>query len=402
MRILIGGVPFGRNNVGDEAILECVVRIVREACPGVELTVSTDDGPATATRLGVKTVELFGFEPPYRRCRMEQEIAAHEVFVWGGATGLSDYPEIPTEMLRIAQRAGRRTVMWAVGMNDVLNPAKYRLGGRRRSLLAFAGRLTGGMWDAVAWREQAMERRARARIAGALKACDLVVVRDPASAEELRRCGVQREVIVGSDSALELNPVPWESVRLTPEARRFLDQPGPKVGVCISAQRKIANLGEVAGLLDSVVEREGASVVFIPMNPLTDAKLMAGLRDAMKRTERACVMEGRFDPREILAVASRMDVIASSRLHLLIFASIVHVPIVGISRGSKVDAFLDPFGRRSVGSTENCDFGRLRSEISQLLRERPAYEVTSRKVRAELLGRLDVAKRRLAETLAPR
>ena len=114
------------------------------------------------------------------------------------------------------------------------------------------------------------------------------------------------------------------------------------------------------------------------------------------------MVEGRFDPGEILAVASRMDVIASSRLHLLIFASIVHVPIVGISRGSKVDAFLDPFGLRSVGSTENCDFGRLRSEISRLLRERPAYEATSRRVRAELLGRMDVAKRRLAEILAPR
>jgi polysaccharide pyruvyl transferase WcaK-like protein len=187
MRILIGGVPFGRNNVGDEAILECVVRIVREACPCAELTVSTDDGPATAARLGVKTVELFGFEPPYRRCRMEEEIAAHEVFIWGGATGLSDYPEIPTEMLRIAQRAGRRTVMWAVGMNDVLNPAKYRLGGRRRILLAVAGRLTGGMWDAVGWKERGMERRARGRIAGALEACDLAVVRDPASAGELCR-----------------------------------------------------------------------------------------------------------------------------------------------------------------------------------------------------------------------
>ncbi len=402
MRILIGGVPFGRNNVGDEAILECVVRIVREVCPGAELTVSTDDGPATAARLGVRTVELFGFEPPYRRCRIEEELVAHEVFIWGGATGLSDYPEIPTEMLRLAQRAGRRTVMWAVGMNDTLNPAKYRLGGRRRSLLAVAGRLTGGMWDAVAWREQAMERRVRARIAGALEACDLVVVRDPASAEELHRCGVRREVVVGADSALELTPSPWESLRLTPEVRCFLDQPGPKVGVCISAQRKIANLAEVAGLLDSVVKGEGASVVFIPMNPLTDAKLMADLRDAMKCKERACVVEGRFEPCEILAVASRMDVIASSRLHLLIFASIAHVPIVGISRGSKVDAFLDPFGLRSVGSTEDCDFGRLRSEISRLLRERPTFEAESRKVRTHLLSRLDTAKRRLASTLVPR
>jgi polysaccharide pyruvyl transferase WcaK-like protein len=402
MRILIGGVPFGRNNVGDEAILECVVRIVREASPGAELTVSTDDGPATAARLGVKTVELFGFEPPYSRARMEEELAAHDAFVWGGATGLSDYPEIPAEMLRIARRAGRRTVMWAVGMNDRLNPAKYRLGGRRRKLLAAASALTGGLWDAVAWRERAMEARARARVAAALEGCDLAVVRDPASVGELRRCGVRREVVVGADSALELRPSPWESARISGDARRFLAEPGPKVGICVSAQRQVASLDRLAALLDSVVEGEEASVVFIPMNPLTDARLMAGLRGAMKRKERACVVEGRLDPGEVLAVASRMDVIASSRLHLLIFASIAHVPVVGISRGSKVDAFLEPFGLRAVGSTEDCDFGRLRGEIARLLRGRAGFEATSRKVREELLARLGEAKRRLAAALSPR
>lgn len=34
-RILVGGVPFGRDNVGDEAILECVVEIVSEDATSV-------------------------------------------------------------------------------------------------------------------------------------------------------------------------------------------------------------------------------------------------------------------------------------------------------------------------------------------------------------------------------
>ena len=124
MRILVGGVPFGRNNVGDEAILECVIQILRETCPSATLTVSTDDGPATARKFNVQTTELFGFEPPYSRERMIQMLGDHDAFVWAGATGLSDYPEIPVEMLRIAQKAGRKTVVWNVGMNDELNPAK--------------------------------------------------------------------------------------------------------------------------------------------------------------------------------------------------------------------------------------------------------------------------------------
>ncbi len=52
-KILIGGVPFGRDNVGDEAILECIVSIVRSVCPDSEIWVSTDDREATEKKLKV-------------------------------------------------------------------------------------------------------------------------------------------------------------------------------------------------------------------------------------------------------------------------------------------------------------------------------------------------------------
>ena len=123
-RILIGGVPFGCDNVGDEAILECIVGILRHDCPGARLTVSTNDGPATARKLGVETLELFGFSPPYSRTRMAEALRSHDAFVWGGATGLSDYPEIPLGMLRLAREAGRTTVLWGVDPG----PAIARIG----------------------------------------------------------------------------------------------------------------------------------------------------------------------------------------------------------------------------------------------------------------------------------
>ena len=112
MNILLGGVPFGRNNVGDEAILECVTRIVREVRPDAQITVSTDDGAATAAKLDVRTVPLFGFAAPYSHEEMAAALRTHDVFIWAGATGLSDYPEIPCGMFRMAQAAGRKTILW--------------------------------------------------------------------------------------------------------------------------------------------------------------------------------------------------------------------------------------------------------------------------------------------------
>ena len=400
MKILLAGVPFGRNNVGDEAILECVVRIVREARPDAEITVSTDDGVATATKLGVHTVPLFGFAPPYSQAEFVKVLRANDVVIWAGATGLSDYPEIPCGMFRIAQAAGRKTILWAVGMNDELNPAKYRvLPGRRRRFLEALRVASFGFFNTIAWEERRRVTRAKAAIVHALDGADLVVVRDPESAEQLRRCGVQGEVIVGADSALLLEPSSLEAVRLSTDLRSALTEPFPRIGFCVSAQRAICGEANLINLFDRLVEERHARIVFIPMNPLTDAALMSGLRQRMKHPECAFVLDGRYEPAEILAVASQMDVIASSRLHLLIFASILHVPIIGISRGSKVDNFLRPLGLRSVGSVEACDFNALQMEIVRLLQEKPAYQARSREVRQDLMSRLAVARTRLFETL---
>jgi polysaccharide pyruvyl transferase WcaK-like protein len=401
MKILIGGVPFGRNNVGDEAILECVVSIVRDACPKAELTVSTDDGQATARKLKVGTVELFGFEPPYRRERMVQVLREHDVFIWAGATGLSDYPEIPVEMLRLAQEAGRKTVVWNVGMNDELNPAKYRvLPGKRRMVLTLLSRLTFGVWDGVAWEERRRVQRAEAAIAAALDSADLVVVRDPESREQVLKCGTRAEVVVGADSALLLGRAPEVGMNTPPSVSRLLSFKGPTIGICVSAQRKIASLDKLVAYVDALVEKDDRRVLFIPMNPITDAGLMEELRKKMKWPDRAAVLEGRYEPAEILMVASKMDLIISSRLHLIILASIVHVPFIGVSRGSKVDNFLKAYGLESVGNVEQCDFDRLKRETERLLAGGDAFEARSREVRTHLLDRLSKATDRLKEVLS--
>jgi polysaccharide pyruvyl transferase WcaK-like protein len=397
--ILIGGVPFGRNNVGDEAILECVVHTIRRVRPNARLTVSTDD-PATATKLNVRTVELFGFEPPFSRETMKHEVEAHDVFVWAGATGLSDYPEIPPEMLRLAQAAGKRSIVWNVGMNDELNPAKYRLRpGRKQALLQFVSALSLGMWDGVAaWQEQA-EARARKTIRESLASCDLIVVRDPESKVELEKCGVAREIVVGADTALLQAPEADDQLLLTDDNKRLLFGPAPKFGLCISAQREIKGRDRLIALLDRLNAELGLSIIFIPMNPITDAKLMAGLHQELKDPSKATLIEGRREPAEILAIARHLDVVAASRLHLLILSSIFHIPLIGISRGSKVDNFLAPYGLKAAGTVEDCDFDAFFREVQRLLGEKESYQSKSRDVRTQLIMRLDHAIERLNQVL---
>lgn len=399
VKILVGGVPFGRNNVGDEAILECVVQMLREACPSAEITVSTDEQEATAAKLGVRTEQLFGFQPPYSKRRMKRILAEADLFVWAGATGLSDYPEIPLRMLEIAHRAGTATVVWCVGMNTELNPFLYRLQpGRRRRWLDRATRLCGGRMDWVEWVEAYGERRARRKIVAQLSRADLVVLRDQETQAALEECGSIPGVLVGADPAELLEPELFENVELTSDERMFLESSDRKVGLCISAQREVVHQKELMEFLDQLVMQTHL-VVFLPMNHETDAQIMGRMRGMMAHPERAIVIHGQREPREILAIAGKLDLVISSRLHLLILASVLHVPIIGISRGSKVDNFLAPFGQLCAGSVEACDFDHMQSELDRLIDSREEFQEVSTVVHQMLLMRLDEARMRLAELI---
>lgn len=393
MNVLLGGVPFGCDNIGDEAILECAVGIFRDVCPDAAITVCTNDPEHTAAKLSVDTCPCYGFVDASPAERIADVAGGFDVFVWCGATGLSDYPEVALAILRTAQDHGLKTVLWGVGMNSELNPAFYSLGtGKRKSLMAALRISTLGLWDAVAWEEARRSAAGRRRIAEGLGRADLVVVRDPESRDEVLRCGVTREVHVGADSALILEAADRGALQLSGEVSAALASPKKKVCICISAQREVTARKELVQYLDNVVTELDAIVVFLPMNPITDARLMVDLAGQMACKVQTVLVEGLVEPGAVLAFLPAMDVVVSSRLHLLILASIVHVPIVGISRGSKVDNFLQPYGLRAMGSVEDCDFSTLFRETERLLRDRNGFTERSHEVRAHLLERLESTK----------
>jgi len=401
LNIMLGAVPFGCRNVGDEAILECSVNVFRELCPDCRITVSTGDENDTSLKLGLDTCDLFGFSASYNRQRLLEVLRQQDVFIWCGATGLSDYPEDALEILRAAQEAGTKTVLWAVGMNSRLNPVKYEvLPGKRRTLLSLMTKCSLGLVDAIALDEWRRKRRARRKIAKYLDAADLIILRDTESRDEVLKCGVTREIIVGADSALLLEPTPFDRVRLTETVTAALASDVKKVGVCVSTSAP--DLKDVPGFiryLDCMVEDGSAAVVLLPMDPAVDAALMAEMRARMARPERAVIVEGKYEPAEVLAILSKLDVAVSSRLHMLILASIVDVPIVGISPGSKMDSFMRPFGLKPVGTVEDWDFDLLCNETKRLLDEKTAFAGRSRVVRKDLMARLATAKERLRQVL---
>ena len=390
MRILLGGVPLGCDNIGDEAIVGSVAALLRKLFPGAELAVSTRDREGTAARLGVDTVPLYGFggDPDLRG--FAAAVRKCDAYIWFGATGLSDYPEMALRLLRAARAAGVTTVVWGVGMNSELNPVFYRAYGRRRQLLNFASKCCFGLADFVAAYERGLRRRTMRHIRRGLAECALVVLRDAPSVREVAKCGFA-SAVEGADTAILQSSAPEPPL---PEA------PGvTRIGFCISEQSAVRDLDGVRKLWDELLDDPARRLALIPMNPVTDRKLMLKLAAGCRHSDRIECLDS-ADPAVVQACAGQCRVLVSSRLHLLILGANAGTPGVGIERGSKIANWLANFGETPAGTVGDCDFSGVRSRIERVL-ARPDAEVRAevRGVMAALRLRLDAAAERLERVL---
>ncbi|HUF61616.1 MAG TPA: polysaccharide pyruvyl transferase family protein [Verrucomicrobiales bacterium] len=371
LRVLLGGVPFGRDNIGDEAIVECVAEMVRDAAPNAHVAICCDN-TATAQRLGLATEPLLGFLEPWTGLKaIQQVLSDYDVWIWAGATGLSDYPHVGIQLLEAAERQGLRRILFGVGMNSELNPALYRLGpGWKRSALEKLASITGGALRPVEWLDRRRDSAMRLRISRALSAADLIIVRDVESRDELGRGSPgwdPSRIGIGADPALRIRPMSPGELPLTPGERRLLSRSARRIGICISAQRPVTHGGELAKMVGEWLDEPAAAVFGIPMNPETDAEWLRNLRAETPGAERFVVVENCRTPAAVAGLAGQMDVVVSSRLHLLILAAISRTPLAGIGRGSKVASFLKPFHLEPAGEAENVDFTRLHGEVQRLL-----------------------------------
>ena len=398
MKILLGGIPLGCDNIGDEAILSCVIGLFRHNFPMVDLTVATGEPAKTEKKFGVKTIPLYGFDPAYPAKNFGWAVKNFDVYVWAGATGLSDYPAMGMTLLEQAQRNNVRTVIWNVGMNNELNPAFFTLGLKKRKLAKLIQFFTRVRLPEI-W-ERHLENKIRRRIGKTVAKCDLAVLRDDESLAELRRSGLFTEAVAGADTAILQQAVadmelPWPSEEMRTKFESF-EKP---VAVCISAQSPIADLAGFGRWMDRELEQdEQLNFVMIPMNPKTDYNLMRKVQQEMKYHARTLLTDF-VEPEEVQNLVGRCKVVISSRLHLMILGLNKLVPVIGIARGSKISTFLNKFNLPTCGSTAEIDYVGLSEYMHHYLIRQNEFKLQAAEVRGRMLIDLQNAEDKLQDAL---
>ncbi len=306
-RLVVSGY-YGFGNLGDEAILEALLSSLRSRSPELEVVVLSGRPRETERLHRVRAVHRSHLPSIVREMRRA------DLFLSGGGSLLQDVTSLRSlfyylGLIRLARLLGCPVALYAQGIGPL-----------RRSL-------------------------SRLLVARVLGGVDLITVRDEESAELLGELGVGERVVVTADASLALVPAPREKV--VPHLERLESAPRPWIGVGLRPWRGRGDAEFFAALLQLIRLRVGGSLVLFPMHGPEDLPLAQAVKERLGSGVR--VWTDHLSPSVFAVLVAEFDLVLAMRLHLLIFAALGAVPMVGLSYDPKVESFLRQIGLDAWG-----------------------------------------------------
>jgi polysaccharide pyruvyl transferase CsaB len=305
VKFLINGY-FGFGNAGDEAVLAAMLDHLGAASPGATFCATSGDPQNTKATFGCDAV---GRQAPRE---LVAALNASDVFLSGGGSLVQDVTSVRnvvyyTSLIRLARLSRKPVMIYAQGVGPLHQSISRKL--------------------------------ARA----AFNAATLLTVRDPESAELLRKIGVTQPVEITADPVWGL-----EARGPIVKTKRWM------VALRSWPHTDEGAISRVVKAIRAAAAPVGAQLSFLPMQPGRDHEILQGL------TEPDEILETRGKhPGEVLALAASCELMLAMRLHALIFAASQGVPVVAFDYDPKVASLAKLLRAPLVPSPNDSDLTRL-------------------------------------------
>ncbi|WP_378950479.1 polysaccharide pyruvyl transferase CsaB [Pelosinus sp. sgz500959] len=325
--IVISGY-YGFGNAGDEAMLAAMIEVLTELASDINITVISGNPEETRKRHGVASVYRLNY-PEIARL-----LAKSQLLISGGGSLLQDVTSERSlyyylSIMMLAKKLNTPVMLYAQG----IGPVRGRLA---RNIMRYIGNMV-----------------------------DLITVRDEGSQDELKRLQVTKPPIyVTADPVLAMHQVDKQV------GRRILQKAGvtgtaPLIGISVREWKDWGHYKQVlAQVADQLAVEFGARIVFLPMQWPEDVAVSRKI--ASRTKEKGIVLTEEYTTNELLSLVGNFDILIGIRLHALIFAAVMHVPMVGISYDPKIERFLETLGECNAGTLQNVTVDKLLDKVRQL------------------------------------
>ena len=328
---------YGKGNAGDDAILVCMIRQLRQQDPDLPITVMTRQPRQTAMLTGVSTVHIFNTLAAGRVMKKSQ------LYISGGGSliqNVTSNRSLSYYLYSICQakKAGCQVMMYGCGIGPV-NGEKYQ---------AQAARV--------------LEENV-----------DLIALRDPESLETLRAFGVEEpQVHLTADPALLMEGDDAAAGRylakngLNPDGQYSLFVLRPWDGT----QEKLAAICAAA---DYGWEKYGLAPLFYTLEPSRDAEIT---RTAAGMVKAPChVLPPVDDGAALCGLMGRMGLVVSMRLHALVFACAQQTRVAAISYDPKVSGFMSYLGSDCCVELDRLTEQELKAMLDRAMAQDTPHQV---------------------------
>ena len=327
--ILISGY-YGFDNIGDESILRTLITILREKIPDCSLTVLSHNPASTREKYGVEAVERMSPGAILRAVRQ------CDMLISGGGSLLQDVTSSKSIhyylfIIRLAKLLGKKVFIYSQGIGPI---------------------------------DHAFNRRATAR---ALKKADGIVVRDERSAKLLEQIGLPQErIVITADPVIRMKR-PDRTVGREILARAGIKKDGRlTVGWAIREKNRDSTfVREITECIRWLRENYDAESVLIPFHYEEDREVCSVIAERTNGAAK-CLSE-KYLSEDMLSIIGNMDVLVGVRLHSMIYAAIMGVPIIGVSYDPKCTAFLNSVGLDSLSTRETFSAEAFKAEFARVL-----------------------------------
>ena len=351
-KILISGY-YGFNNIGDESILRTVVDNLREKLADVEITVLSQDPEQTREQFGVQAARRMSLWDIFR------SVGRCDLLLSGGGSLLQDATSMRSILyylfiLRLAQLLGKQTFIYSQGIGPISAPRNRRLAAR------------------------------------VLRRTDGIVVRDGKSRDLLLEIGVPGELVhVTADPVIRVKKAdPTLGLEILEREGCPKREGRLTVGWAVKARKPDrAFLQEVERCILWLREAYGADSVLIPFFHDEDVGVCADV--AAHLNGQAGWIKEKHLSEETLSIIGSMDVLVGVRLHSLIYAAVMGVPMIGVSYDPKVDSFLSSIRQPTPFTVESFSLEGFQAAFRETMERREDIRETTARCLEELIAKLD-------------
>lgn len=300
---------YGKGNAGDDAILEAIVKELRDIDPDLPLWVLSRRPKETRLKYRVNAIY------PFRLWQFWRTLGKTRLYINGGGSLMQDVTSRRSlwfYLLTISMAHLRRNkvLMYGCGIGPIQYPSNRRLCSRVLQ-----------------------------------KNVDAITLRDVNSQDELADMGITNpEIILSADPTVILPAAPKEVTDGLLESYG-MDPAGDYICFTLrtwpSYEEKVEAFAQAARY---AYERHGLTPVFLPIEAKLD-NVAAGKVTCLLGDVPHFVIPQGASSYHAIGLFARMRVVVSMRLHALVFAAGQGVPLVGVVYDQKISSFLDYIGQ---------------------------------------------------------